>query len=75
MSHEETNSAPSTHRLELLRSAPLNSWVALSPEEDYIVATGATFIEAEEAARKSGVKGYFLTKTPDSWVPRALNAA
>jgi hypothetical protein len=75
MSHEETNSTPPSKRLELLRSAPLNSWVALSPEEDYIVAIGATFIEAEEAAKKSGVKGYFLTKTPDSWLPRAMNAA
>lgn len=75
MSDPEVNRTSSSRRLELLRSAPLNAWVALSAEEDRIIATGATFIEAEEAAKKSGVKGYFLTKTPGAWLPRALNAA
>ena len=74
MSDAELNRT-SSRRLVLLRSAPLNSWIALSAEEDRIVATGATFSEAEEAAKKSGAEGYFLIKTPDAWLPRALNAA
>lgn len=61
-----------SQRLELLRSAPMNSWIALSADESRIVATGRTFTEADEAAKKTGEQGYFLTKTPDSWLPRAM---
>jgi len=55
-------------RLELLRSAPLDSWIALSEDETKIVATGATY---EEAARKSelaGVSDPVLLKTPKTWL-------
>jgi hypothetical protein len=62
MSEAEVNKK----RLELLQSAPPNSWVALSAEEDRIVAVGATFVQAEEAAQRSGAQGYFLVKIPDS---------
>ena len=68
-----TNAA-SSDRLELLRSAPLNTWIALSADETRIVATGRTFVEADEAAKKSGEQGYFLTKTPHAWLPRAMHA-
>ncbi|HET9363561.1 MAG TPA: hypothetical protein VFP71_01100 [Candidatus Angelobacter sp.] len=61
-----------SQRLELLRSVPLNKWVALSADETRIVAIGNTFMEADEAAKKTGEEGYFLTKTPDSWLPRAM---
>jgi hypothetical protein len=64
----------SNERLELLRSAPLNTWLALSADETRIVATGRTFMEADEAARKTGEQGYFLTKTPHAWLPRAMPA-
>lgn len=60
-------------RLELLRSAPLNSWIALSGDETQIVAVGKTFMEADEIAKKSGQTDYFLTKTPDEWLPRSLS--
>ena len=33
--------SPDAIRLKLLRSAPLNSWIALSEDESRIVATGA----------------------------------
>lgn len=62
-----------SHRLELLRSAPMNSWVALSKDESKIIATGKTFTEADELAKRSGEKDYFLTKTPDAWMRRALS--
>jgi hypothetical protein len=61
-----------SQRLELLRSAPMNSWIALSADESRIVAIGSTFMEADEAAKRTGEQGYFLTKTPDSWLPRAM---
>jgi hypothetical protein len=62
-------------RLELLRSAPMNKWIALSADETRIVAIGSTFMEADEAARKAGEEGYFLTRTPDSWLPRAMRTS
>jgi len=29
-------------------------------------------MEADEAAKKTGEEGFFLTKTPNSWLPRAM---
>lgn len=63
-----------SQRLELLRSAPLNTWIAISADETRIVASGHTFVEADEAAQKSGEKDYFLTKTPPAWLPRAMHS-
>lgn len=60
----------SSIRVELLRSAPLDSWIALSADETRIVAVGKTFIEADTAARETGEQDYYLTKTPDVWLPR-----
>ena len=60
------------NRLELLRSAPMNRWIALSKDESKIIAIGKTFMEADAAAKESGEKDYFLTRTPDIWLPRAL---
>jgi hypothetical protein len=59
-------------RLELLRKAPLDSWIALSEDETKIVAVGATF---EEVARKSelaGVSDPVLLKTPKIWLPLSV---
>lgn len=56
-----------------MRGAPLDTWIALSSDETRIVATGKTFIEADTAARASGEQDYFLTRTPDAWLPRALH--
>jgi hypothetical protein len=54
-------------RLELLRSAPLNSWVALSEDETKIVATGATYEEVVERSDSAGVSDPVLVKTPKAW--------
>ncbi len=61
-----------SNRLELLRSAPMNSWLALSSDETRIVATAGTFVEADAIAKRSGEKNYILTRTPDAWVSRAF---
>ncbi|MGC2477807.1 MAG: hypothetical protein WA485_25945 [Candidatus Sulfotelmatobacter sp.] len=60
-------------RLELLRSAPMNSWLALSADESRIVAIGKTFVEADATAKKSGEENYILTRTPDAWMSRCLS--
>ena len=46
-------SSQDARRLELLRSVPLNSWIALSEDETEIVATGATYSEVVERSEKS----------------------
>lgn len=61
-------------RLELLRSAPMNSWLALSADETRIIAVGDTFMEADAIAKKSDEKNYVLTRTPDVWMSRALSS-
>jgi hypothetical protein len=62
-----------SQRLELLRSAPMNSWLALSADETRIVAIGETFMEADSIAKELGEKNYVLTRTPDAWMSRALS--
>jgi len=56
----------------LLRSAPLNSWIALSQDETEIVATGATYSEVVERSEKAGVSDPLIIKTPDQWSPLSL---
>jgi hypothetical protein len=63
---------PKSLRLELLRSAPLDSWIAVSQDESRVLATGKTFVEADTAAQQTGKEGYFLIKTPDAWISRTL---
>jgi hypothetical protein len=56
------------HRLEILRSAPLNSWIALSEDETRIVAVGSSYDEAARASEEAGVDDPVLIKTPEKWV-------
>jgi hypothetical protein len=56
-------------RLELLRSAPLNAWIALSEDETKIVAYGATYEEAVKNSENAGVDDPLLIKTPRVWMP------
>lgn len=59
--------SPESQRLDALRSAPLNSWVALSEDETRIVATGRTYAEAVEKSECAGVKDPVIVKTPPAW--------
>lgn len=56
-------------RLEALRSAPLDSWVALSEDESAVVAVGSTYEEAVQESEKAGVSDPVLVKTPKVWMP------
>jgi hypothetical protein len=56
-------------RLELLRSAPLDSWIALSEDETRIVAHGATYEEVVKKSEHAGVSDPLLIKTPKVWIP------
>jgi hypothetical protein len=59
-------------RFEALRSAPLDSWVALSEDESQIVAVGTSYDEVVEKSENAGVSDPVLLKTPKSWLPIAV---
>lgn len=54
-------------RLELLRSAPLNKWIALSEDESRIIAVGDTFDEVSEQSDLAGISDPIILKTPEQW--------
>ena len=54
-------------RLNLLRSAPLDAWIALSQDESRIVATGDDYDEAARKAEEAGETDPVILKTPPVW--------
>jgi hypothetical protein len=54
-------------RLNALRSAPLDSWVALSEDETTIVAVGKTYKEAADNSDLAGCSDPLIVKTPAAW--------
>jgi hypothetical protein len=56
-------------RLELLRTAPLDSWIALSEDETKIVAVGSSYEEVVRNSENAGVSDPLLIKTPKVWMP------
>lgn len=63
-----SNSAESP-RVIALRSAPLDSWIALSEDESQIVASGSTYEEAAKECDRVGVADPVIIKTPPRWLP------
>jgi hypothetical protein len=61
-----------TPRSEALRSAPLDSWIALTEDETRVIATGATYEEVAKLLDDSGDKDSVILKTPKSWLPLAV---
>jgi hypothetical protein len=57
-----------SQRLNTLRSAPLNSWIALSEDESRIVATGTSYQEASDRSDAAGEANPIIIKTPDKWL-------
>ncbi len=57
---------------DLLRSAPLDKWVALSSDESKILAVGDSFAEVAAKARQSGEDDPLILKTPPQWLPLTL---
>jgi len=56
-------------RFEALKSAPLDSWVALSEDESKIVAIGNSYSEVVSKSEDAGVSDPVVLKTPKSWLP------
>jgi hypothetical protein len=59
-------------RSQALRTAPLDSWVALSEDETRITATGATYEEVTKKLEDAGDHQSVILKTPRSWLPFAV---
>jgi hypothetical protein len=55
-------------RLETLRSAPLDRWIALSEDESRIIAVGASYTEVSKLSDEAGEEVIIL-KTPTAWEP------
>jgi hypothetical protein len=51
-------------RIQALRSAPLDSWIALSEDESKVIATGPTYQDAAEQSERAGVSDPIIIKTP-----------
>ena len=60
-------------RLEMLRSAPLDSWIAISEDESHVVAVGRTYSEASELADAKGQPDSIILKTPSAWEPISVS--
>lgn len=59
-------------RLEILLSAPLDSWIALSEDESKIIAVGATYDEVVRNSDAAGVSDPLILKTPKRWLPPSV---
>ena len=54
------------HRLELLQSAPLDSWIALSDNNE-LIASGKSYQEVVDTCDKIGAQDPTVIKTPKEW--------
>ena len=61
--------ATSAARLEILRSAPLDAWIALSEDESRLVAVGTDYGDVSEKADAAGEPNAVILKTPPVWAP------
>jgi hypothetical protein len=64
--------ASSQNRLEMLRLAPLDAWVALSEDESHIIAVAKTYSEVVALSYKHGVPDPVILKTPSAWAPLSV---
>jgi hypothetical protein len=63
---------PNRLRSKALRSAPVDSWIALAQDESRITAVGATYEEVSKRLDETGDKDSVILKTPKSWLPVAV---
>jgi hypothetical protein len=60
-------SPENTIRLEILRSAPLDKWIALSGDESRLIAVGDDYSEVSQKADAAGETDAVILKTPSVW--------
>lgn len=54
-------------RLEILRSAPLDKWIALSEDESRLIAVGDNYSEVSDKADAAGELDAVILRTPSIW--------
>jgi hypothetical protein len=59
-------------RLDALKNAPPNGWVAFSEDEETLIGYALTYEEAVEKAEKSGVSDPVIVKVPENWNDRVF---
>jgi uncharacterized protein DUF5678 len=59
-------------RIDALKNAPANGWVAFSEDEERVVAYASTYDEVVEMAEKNGVNDPVIVKIPENWNDRVL---
>lgn len=64
--------AAESTRLKLLKSAPLDQWIALSEDETPIVATGSSFEEVSKKIEELDLPDAVILKTPAHWAPYSV---
>ena len=64
--------AAESPRLRALKSAPLDSWIALSGDETTVIASGSSFEEVSKKIEESGASDSIVLKTPKYWAPLSV---
>jgi len=59
-------------RLQILKEASPNTWLAFSSDESQVVGRGETFSAAADAAEKSGEQDPVIMLVPPTWSPTLL---
>lgn len=59
-------------RLQILKEATPNTWLAFSSDESQVVGRGETFGAAADAAEKSGEQDPVIMLVPPTWSPTLL---
>ncbi len=59
-------------RVAALRSAPLNSWIALSDDETTLITTGKSYDEVAHKLDEMGNEDAVILKTPSRWLPLSV---
>ena len=59
-------------RLEVLREATPNSWIAFSQDESTVAAEAQSYSEAIHRAEESGEQDPVLVHVPEEWLPLVL---
>ena len=59
-------------RLEILKAATPNTWIAFSEDESRVVASGKTYSQVVEAAQNAGEAEPVVVKIPENWSSMAF---
>lgn len=59
-------------RLQALRAAPPDGWVAFSSDEERVITCGSSYDEVVAKAEQAGEPDPVIVKVPNNWSTRVL---